>query len=180
MYGIDITIQWVPGHTDIRLNEEADKLAKTGSHMPQENTETTYETAKQMAKQNSKETWYNSWETEERGRSLHKHLPTPNPEDPINKLCRKDQCNIFRLRTGHTILNEHRNRIDPQVPPMCRHCNSPRETVEHHLLHCRKLTELRKTLLPANPTIETCLYGNIKQLENTALYHRMASRVNES
>ena len=148
--------------------------------MPQENTETTYETAKQIAKQNSKEKWYNSWETEERGRSLYKYLPTPNPEDPINKLCRKDQCNIFRLRTGHAILNEHRNRIDPQVPPLCRHCNSPRETVEHHLLHCRKLTELRKTLLPANPTIENCLYGNKKQLENTALYHRMASRVYES
>ena len=33
LYGKEITIQWIPGHSDIRMNDRADKLAKTGSHM---------------------------------------------------------------------------------------------------------------------------------------------------
>ena len=50
-----VTIQWIPAHCDIRWNDNADELAKMGSHMPQENVNTTYETAKQIAKQNTKE-----------------------------------------------------------------------------------------------------------------------------
>ena len=136
LYGIEITMQWIPGHSDIHMNEKADGLAKRGSHMPQENIRTTFETAKQIAKQNSQEVWYNSWTEEEKGRNLYRYLPKPNPKDPINRLERKEQCAIFRLRTGHIMLNGHRNRIDPLVPPMCRHCGYAYETVEHHLLHC--------------------------------------------
>ena len=105
-----------------------------------------------------------------------RYLPTPNPKDAIHSLNRKDYCNIFRLRTTHTTLFDHRNRFDPLVAPMCRHCGYHRETVEHHLFHCRALTELRKELLPKYPNIENCLYGNRAQLENTAKYHVMALR----
>ena len=55
LYGKEITIQWIPGHSDIRMNDKADKLAKSGSHMQQENIPTSYETAKQIAQQNSQE-----------------------------------------------------------------------------------------------------------------------------
>ena len=177
LYGIEITIQWIPGHSDIKMNEKADGLAKKGSHMQQENIQTTYDTAKQIAKQNTQEVWFNNWMEDDKGRRLHRHLPKPNPKDPINNLERKDQCNIFRLRTGHVMLNGHRNRIDPLVPPMCRHCGYAYETVEHHLLHCANLKELRDSLLPPNPTLENCLYGNYDQLKNTSKYHIVASRV---
>jgi len=30
MYGIEIIIQWIPGHSDIKMNEKADGLAKKG------------------------------------------------------------------------------------------------------------------------------------------------------
>ena len=107
--------------------------------MPQMDQKTPYNTAKQIAKQHSKEVWYNSWIQNDTGRALFKFQPTPNPRDSINQLERKDQCSIFRLRTGHAVLNMHRNRLDPQAPPHCRHCNYPYETVEHHLLHCGNL-----------------------------------------
>ena len=178
LYGVDITIQWIPGHSDIRLNDKADGLAKQGSHMQQEHVKTTYDTAKQIAQQNSKEVWYNNWMEDEKGRRLYRHLPTPNPKDPINFLERRDQCNIFRLRTGHVMLNGHRNRIDPLVPPMCRHCGDAQETVEHHLFHCVRLRTIRENLLPSSPTLENCLYGNTSQLKKTSKYHIMASRVN--
>jgi len=177
LYGIQITIQWIPGHSDIQLNDKADGLAKMGSHMPQENVNASFETAKQVAKQNSKEVWHNSWIEEEKGRRMYAYLPTPNPKDPINKLARRDQCNIFRLRTGHVNLNFHRNRIDPLYAPMCRHCMYPYETVEHYLLYCNRLSELRDRLLPPNPTIENCLYSNSIQLKKTSQFYLEASRV---
>ena len=179
LYRIQVTIQWIPAHCDIRLNDKADGLAKMGSHMPQENVNTTYETAKQIAKQNTKEVWHNRWNEEGKGRRMYAHLPTPNPKDPINSLARRDQCNIFRLRTGHINLNFHRNRIDPLFAPMCRHCMHPYETVEHFLLYCDRLVELRKRLLPPNPTIENCLYSNSLQLKKTSQFYLEASRVYE-
>ena len=156
--------------------KKADKLAKAGSRMFQDNNATSFETAKQIAKQNSKEVWYNDWMTEEKGRPLFKYLPTPNPKDPIHSLNRQDYCNIFRLRTGHSTLNDHRNRFDIQAPWLCRHCNLSRETVEHHLLECNKLKELRKELLPKYPNIEKCLYGCREQLVNTSKFHMKALR----
>ena len=49
LYGITITIQWIPDHSDISMNDKIDVLAKMGSHMPQEDTNTSYDTAKQIA-----------------------------------------------------------------------------------------------------------------------------------
>ena len=143
LYGIEITIQWIPGHSDMKMNEKADGLAKKGSHMQQENVQTTYDTAKQIARQNTQEVWYNNWMEDDKGRRLYRHLPTPNPKDPINNLDRKDQCNIFRLRTGHVMLNGHRNRIDPLIPPKSIHCGDAQATVEHHLFHCVRLRTIR-------------------------------------
>ena len=176
LYNTQIIMQWIPGHSDIPNNERADKLAKAGSRMQQQEEKTPYETAKQTAKLNSKEVWYNNWMADEKGRQLFKFLSSPNPKDPINNLSRQDQCNIFRLRTGHCILNHHRNRLDPTIAPICRHCNYHQETVEHHLLQCKALVGLRDELLPKSPNIENCLFGNKAQLEKTAKYHVLASR----
>ena len=122
----------------------------------------------------SKNNWKTKWIKNETRRALFQHQQAPNPADARNQLERKHQCNIFRLRTGHALLNAHRNRLDPLAPPNCRHCNYPSETVEHHLLHCGQLNKLRQQLLPEKPTIFNCLFGNRDQLIKTSQYHTMA------
>ena len=112
-------------------------------------------------------------------RTLCKFQNKPNLRDSICYLDRRDQCNIFRLQTGHVMLNGHRNRIDPLFPPMCRHCGYPYETVEHHLLYCEELIDLRESLLPPNPTLENCLFSDTNQLKKTSQYHMVASRVGQ-
>ena len=176
-YGIELIMQWIPGHCGILGNEKADALAKLGSKMPQPDEKVTYRTAKTLAKKHSRNSWNNKWIQNDTGRELYKYQPAPNPRDAINQLDRKHQCNIFRMRTGHSALNAHRNRLNPLVPPNCRHCQHPLETVEHHLLHCGQLAELRSDLLPANPTISNCLFGSRENLIKTSFYYSQALRV---
>ena len=71
LYGKETTTQWIPGHSDIRMNDNADTLAKLGSHMQQENINTSYyETDKQIDQQNSKDVWYIAWTIDDKGVGL--------------------------------------------------------------------------------------------------------------
>ena len=124
-HGIELTMQWIPGHADLHGNERADKLAKQGSLKPQPPKKTTLKTAKQMAKQSYKQQWMKNWETGTTGRVVYENMKTPKPDDPMKKLKRKDQTAIFRLRTNHVPLNHHLNKINPTIPPLCSLCNYP-------------------------------------------------------
>ena len=46
-YGVEIVMQWIPGHSNIPGNDKADTLAKKGSRQEQPHNQTTFETAKQ-------------------------------------------------------------------------------------------------------------------------------------
>ena len=167
-------MQWIPGHSDIPGNDIADTLAKTGSRQEQPPTKTTYETVKQIIRSNFKEEWLNEWAMGTTGRVLFQHMTTPNINDNLDKLSRKDQATIFRLRTQHIPLNSHLNRIGAIAEKECPLCNHADETVEHHLFNCTKLSDLRKKLLPPQPDTQNTLFGTITQLKNTCIFHYMS------
>ena len=173
-YGVEVTMQWIPGHSNIPGNDIADTLAKTGSRQEQPHTQTTYETVKQIIRSNFKEDWLNEWAMGTTGRVLFKHMTTPNTNDNFDKLTRKDQATIFRLRTQHIPLNSHLNRIGATVEKACPLCNHPEETVEHHLFYCTKLKDLRERFLPSQPDTQKTLFGTVSQLKNTCHFHYMS------
>ncbi|GFR57423.1 arylsulfatase B, partial [Elysia marginata] len=57
----ELTLQWIPGHSNIEDNEKVDNLAKLGSGLEQETT-ITYQEAKTMIKMASGERWKKSYE----------------------------------------------------------------------------------------------------------------------
>ena len=173
-YGVEIAMQWIPGHSDIPGNDIANTLAKSRSRQEQPPSQTTYETVKQIIRSNFKEEWLNEWAMGTTGRVLFKHMTTPNINDNLDKLTRKDQATIFRLRTQHIPLNSHLNRIGAIAEKACPLCNHADETVEHHLFNCTKLNDLRKELLPPQPDTQNTLFGTINQLKNTCIYHYMS------
>ena len=158
-YGVEIVMQWIPGHSDIPGNEKADTLAKKGSRQEQPHTETTYETARQIIRSNYKEEWLNEWAMGTTGRALFKHMTTPNVKDELDKLTRKDQSTIFRLRTQHIPLNSHLNRIGAIAEKACPLCDYPDETIEHHLFLCPKLNDIRTKLLPSQRDIHSIIHS---------------------
>ena len=84
LHGITITIQWIPGHSDISMNDKADGLAKFP--YATENTDTSYDTAKQIAKQNTMETWHNDWALGDKARRLYQHQPKLYPKGPKTEM----------------------------------------------------------------------------------------------
>ena len=176
-YDIQIVLQWIPGHQGIQGNEEADVLAKRGASQPQPEAPVSYNTVSKMIRTNLKDEWLVDWVQNSTGRALYEHMSAPKPKDPINTLSRHDQSLIFRLRTQHVPLNNHLNRIKKDHSAQCPLCNYPNETVEHHLLHCTKLNELRRSFLPAQPSIGNTLFSDSEQLRATCNFFRQASRL---
>ena len=174
-YGISITLQWIPGHSGIAGNEEADTLAKRGAAQPQPDVPVNQETVTKMIKSNLKEEWIQDWSTNKTGRSMYNHMTCPKIKDPIRNLKRREQCTIFRLRTGHIQLNGHLSRIKKNHPPQCPLCGYKNETVEHHLIYCTSLQDLREDYLPHRPSISNTLYSDSIQLSNTCSYFYLAS-----
>ena len=164
-----------PGHAEVPGNDRADALAKQGAMKTQSNTNASIDTAKQTIKQNKRRIWLREWSETDKGRSIYYHMTSPNPGDSLNQLKRNEQVTVFRLRSGHCILNNHLTRIKAKENPECPLCGSPEETVQHHLFECEALSDLRREYLPDQPNIENTLYGPPEVLRQCHLYHVMAN-----
>ena len=130
-YGNEISLQWIPSHCNIKGNESADKLAKEGAMMDQPDKPVPLNTCKQIIKSNIQIEWMSGWAQDKTGRKYFPYMPKPNKKDPLNKLERKEQSIIFRLRTQHAPLNHHLNRLNPMHEPLCPLCDHAYETVEN-------------------------------------------------
>ena len=70
--GIEVKIQWSPGHADIPGNEAADRLAKEAAKeaedMPDDKGETSQAEVKHGAREAATIKWRQRWEVSEKGR----------------------------------------------------------------------------------------------------------------
>jgi len=183
---LQITIIWIPSHSEIEGNEQVDREAKKAALLPEISTPIKHKPMKsartRMIKELAAKTWKNEWNSTKTARRLHRITKRrgvkSGPKLYNEILNRNTVATIAQLRTGHCGLNYHLHRLGNTASPYCE-CGSGKETVEHYLLECRNYNEQRKTMREkirkGRLTVEKLL-GDPRTLNITMEYIRSTKR----
>jgi len=187
---VNLHIEWVPGHCEVKGNEIADELAKEGAKEGSIANKSSPYTSIAFLKRRVKELclieWNNQWQKNKKGKS---YMGTPNLRrpKPLDLLPRNMTSTIVQLRTGHGYFNSYLVRI-PSSGILLERCNcSPNpQTPKHLILECKFYSQQRKKLredLKGLPLyLSTILYASrgIKALAGYISNTQIATRPNSS
>lgn len=166
-----LEIVWVPGHSDVAGNEEAEQLAREGSSVqpctPEPvlgiTTATTYASVKQLYRRKFELPWklIPGAETSKR---MMKSTSAARAEEVL-RLGRKDLRMVSAMLTGHGPFRNHLFKMGVVQNNVCRFCDKEAETHDHILNQCPALEKKRFEMLGVNTTM-TC--ASIKELARFA------------
>lgn len=146
----DITIYWIPGHSNLKGNEEADRLANIGSATPL-NDPTPVLKLGAFHAESVIDHWVQELEldlwTNQNGLRLSKRLINVNVHRKAIDCNRNSIRQLIGYLTGHHVTKEYLCRIGKGTDPSCRICGGHNETTEHLLLDCPGLDHTRFVLL---------------------------------
>jgi len=174
-----IAVVWIPSHTGIKGNEEADRLAREAlKHqtidcvVDKEYKEFSEEIDKHVLR-----SWQEKWSTCNTGRHNYKIEPKVSYLSKYREThCRQKEIQISRLRLGKCRLNHYLYKMGCHETGLCNTCKIP-ETIDHYLLNCsesninNKLNEASKrlnvttdlTTVLSHKTLIDIIYRNIKK-----------------
>lgn len=139
-----VSLTWIPSHSGILGNEQADASAKEATRQPQTNPipPTTHQDIITYIKRKTKTKWKDHWLSNPNSKlhDVRGNSVTPYKLDNIN---RKQQAAITRLRIGHSKIT-HSHIISRTPAPTCDHCNTSL-TVQHVIIQCPQHESWRKT-----------------------------------
>ena len=146
-----VTIQWIPGHSNIPGNELADKAAKEATDLPGPHRPTSYSsicTAIGLCTGDKPP-------EHERTREVYRCL-SKEKEKTISS--RSDQSLLAKIRSGHHIaLMAYKHRIDATTDPMCPLCNEEEHSLEHWFTRCPATENERRRLFGEDSGKLECL-----------------------
>lgn len=149
----EVTLIWVPGHSDVRGNEMADKLARQGSKAsyigPEPRLSTCAGLMSSLIKQKVREEHQLMWDVLETCRQAKELLSGCNMQNTkfLLSLNRKGLRDLVGILTGHNTLKYHLQKMGLTDTTVCRGCGSAAETAKHFLCHCPRLGSLRARCL---------------------------------
>ena len=177
-----IKFHWVPAHTGILGNEQADKDAKTAAVSDTQPVDLPMD-LKEFKSEITTKSWTH-WQQKWNSLRPKYHLGTVKKSvsrDSLYNTSRKYETIFSQLRLGLTSLNKYLFRIGREDSPECEICQQD-ETVEHYLLKCRRFTSERTTMLNSLPpnsnpvSLSTLLLGEAVTTRSVEEYIRVTKR----
>jgi hypothetical protein len=135
-----VTLLWVPSHTGIRGNEQADKAAKAALQCVAIPVKIPYTDLRPGIQKLVTGHWQGHWDS-----FIHNKLYECMPTLAKNTLQinnRRDDIVLTRLKIGHTYIT-HNYLLKGEPQPVCTYCQCP-YTVKHILLQCTALSAIRQ------------------------------------
>ena len=149
--GATVTLNWVPGHTDIVGNELVDKLAKRATQETASSLETSFGVleckAKELARWEQElavKAYFDKATKSTSYRAIYSPIVQSKIRLPANTK-RVIASSFFQLKLGHGYIKSYLNRLDFTASSNCPSCNRP-ETTAHLLLDCKELAPARARL----------------------------------
>ena len=165
--GCNLTFRWISGHSKVKGNEEADKLAKDAAeghsstrndlpHILRNALPTSISALKQAFNTSLKDKWAKNWDSSPRKPRLTQ-LGETFPFSAFIKrsyeLTRKQSSLIMQIRCGHFPLNAYLHRINKIDSSRCMACEEDQddipqtETINHFIFDCTAHNEAREELI---------------------------------
>jgi len=144
----NITISWVPGHSNIRGNEIAHSLASNYSNFTNHlniNLTPSFDSLKVSVKSSSLQLWSSSYASSTKGSGLKFFFPTlQNILDSKITNCLSSLSTS--ILTGHGKFYHHSLRLGLPTISECPSCHNPDFSIPHQILHCNKFNKQRNLL----------------------------------
>ncbi|KAI8412253.1 hypothetical protein FOFC_08883 [Fusarium oxysporum] len=154
-----IQVRWVPGHTDIPGNDQADKLAKAGSSAPEpEGAQPTLAYLRRIARQKPKEAFETWWSTSAPEQYKRLNLKATTCCPPELTLPRAALHHLLAARSLHGDFAAYHERFNHSDAHLVCSCN--RRKAPDHIFYCRKVPPRhRKRLAPLPNAAVTLAIG---------------------